>query len=124
MKKSVTNRYLAAVKKLILPLLMGISGLLPQPASSQICDSLTPVFTVDLSSSPQATWISPAGKRDGLCCGAMSPDVCVEFIITLAPGANGIKFDIASGAVPPGALFYQINCGRSSKSATRSVSAE
>lgn len=101
----------AVLKKLFIIQLLCFAVLLPNYAKAQLCDSITPVFTVNLAGDPMGTWISPAGKRDGLCCGASSPDVCVEFIITLDPGANGIKFDIASGAIPPGALFYQINCG-------------
>ena len=31
--------------------------------------------------------------------------------ITLHPDASAILFDIVSGAVPPGALFYQVDCG-------------
>jgi|GEM_PF-1126925 len=111
MKTPLKKNYQAVVKKLYILIFFGMVGLVPKPASSQLCDPTTPTYTVDLSSSPMATWISPNGKRVGLCCGASSPDVCVQFIITLNPAANGISFDIASGAVPPGALFYQINCG-------------
>lgn len=57
------------------------------------------------------TWTSPDTDRDGFCCGASAPDKCLEFIITLHPNSAAIVFDIASGAVPPGALFYQIDCG-------------
>jgi hypothetical protein len=111
MKTPLKNNYQAVVKKLYILMFFGMLGLVPKPASSQLCDPTTPTYVVDLSSSPMATWTSPNGKRLGLCCGASSPDVCVQFIITLNPGANGISFDIASGAVPPGALYYQINCG-------------
>src|SRR5688572_972534 len=102
MKTPLKKNYQAVVKKLYILMFFGMVGLVPKPASSQLCDPITPTFTVDLSSSPMATWISPNGKREGLCCGAASPDVCVQFIITLNPLANGISFDIASGAVPPG----------------------
>ena len=78
---------------------------------SQYCDSLVPSFAVDLSASPIMNWISAPIVRDGNCCGTTSPDQCLEFVITLNAGAIAVSFDIASGAVPPGALFYQIDCG-------------
>src|SRR6187402_717901 len=111
MKTPMKKFYRAIVKRICILAMFCMAGAFAEPASAQLCDSLTPTYVVDLSASPQASWISPAGQRNGLCCGAISPDRCVQFIITLAPGANGIKFDIYSGAVPPGALFYQINCG-------------
>ncbi len=79
--------------------------------NAQYCDSITPSFTVDLSASPYMTWLSPNTDRDGFCCGASSPDKCLEFIITLNPNSAAIIFNVASGAVPPGALFYQVDCG-------------
>ena len=78
---------------------------------AQGCDPVTPVFTVDLTGQPNGTWISPAIQRDGHCCSASGAEKCIDFMITLDPGAHGIRFDIASGAIPPGALYYQINCG-------------
>lgn len=48
--------------------------------------------------------------RQDTCCGATSPDRCVEFWVTLDPAAQGISFSIASGAIPPGALYYEISC--------------
>jgi len=78
---------------------------------SQYCDSITPSFTVDLSASPNLSWVSPLIVRDGNCCGTTNPDKCLEFIITLNAAAIAINFNIASGAIPPGALFYQIDCG-------------
>ncbi len=75
------------------------------------CNAGVPSFTVDLSYNPNATWISPDTIRNDFCCGASSPDKCVEFVVTLHPDAEGIIFDIYSGAVPPGALFYQVDCG-------------
>lgn len=76
-----------------------------------MCDPTVPSFTVSLTSSPSATWLSPTVVRNGLCCSSVSPDRCLEFIITLHPSAQGIIFDIASGAIPPGAMFYQVSCG-------------
>ena len=80
-------------------------------SNAQYCDSITPSYVVDLSAVPYMTWVSPNTNRDGFCCGASSPDKCLEFIITLNPNSAAIIFNIASGAVPPGALFYQIDCG-------------
>lgn len=85
--------------------------ILPTFAMSQYCDSLVPTFEVDLSSSTTLQWISPDTSRNGNCCGTTSPDKCVEFDLLLHPDATGIVFDIYSGAVPPGALFYQVDCG-------------
>jgi gliding motility-associated-like protein len=78
---------------------------------AQPCDPNTPVFTADLSGSPDSNWYSPSIQRLGYCCSAAGSDVCIEFIVTLDTGASGISFNIASGAVPPGALYYQVNCG-------------
>lgn len=91
---------------LIVVILLNCDFLYAQP-----CGSNVPSLIVDLSASPNATWISPPIQRDGNCCGTLPPDKCLQFWITLNPGAQGIIFDIYSGAVPPGALFYQINCG-------------
>lgn len=75
------------------------------------CGPATPAFTANLSASPSATYISPSVVRNDTCCGALPPDVCIKFTILLHPSAVGINFNIASGAIPPGALFYQISCG-------------
>lgn len=75
------------------------------------CGPGTPTFTVDLTGNPGGTYFSPTVVRNDNCCGTSNPDRCIKFIITLDPGAVGINFYIASGAVPPGALFYQIACG-------------
>ncbi|MDF2449593.1 MAG: hypothetical protein K0R26_2097 [Bacteroidota bacterium] len=81
--------------------------LFPLGLSSQ-CDPTTPTFTVNLTGNPSGTWISPNIVRDGACCG-QNPR-CIKFIITLDPMAAGITFTFASGAVPSGALEYQIGC--------------
>ncbi len=75
------------------------------------CDPTVPVLTTDLSASPSATWTSPLIARQGLCCGTSAPAQCIKFIITLHPDAQGIVFDVCAGAVPSGAMFYQIDCG-------------
>ena len=78
---------------------------------AQNCGPDVPSFIVDLSGDPAATFFSPDTARNDTCCGATNPDRCIEFIVTLHPDAEAIIFDIFSGAVPPGALFYQISCG-------------
>jgi len=75
------------------------------------CGAGTPSFSVNLSSAPNATWVSPSVPRADTCCGWTGSDVCIKFTFTLSPFSMGINFGIASGAVPPGALFYSINCG-------------
>lgn len=95
----------------VLNLLFGALIFVPIITNAQYCDSITPTFNVDLSASPYMSWISPGTDRDGFCCGANAPDKCLEFVITLNPNSAAVVFNIASGAVPPGALFYQIDCG-------------
>ncbi len=77
-----------------------------------VCSEDTPYFYVDLSTDADSVYLSPAIQRDGSCCGSMFPDVCIEFTVLLASSAVGLEFDIFSGAEPPGALFYQIDCGQ------------
>ncbi len=57
------------------------------------------------------SWISPDTNRVGNCCGTGAPDNCIEFEVLLHPDADAIVFDVYSGAIPPGALFYQVDCG-------------
>src|SRR5688572_24899432 len=78
---------------------------------AQNCDSITPVFNVDLSGQPNGTWISPSVVRTGKCCGVTGSEECLQFNLTLDTGANAISFNIYSGAIPGGSMFYQINCG-------------
>jgi gliding motility-associated-like protein len=78
---------------------------------AQICGPGTPSFTCNLVGQPNGTYTSPSVSRNDTCCGSTNPDVCIKFTIFLDPQAVGINFSIASGAIPPGALFYQIACG-------------
>ncbi|WMJ74440.1 gliding motility-associated C-terminal domain-containing protein [Cytophagaceae bacterium ABcell3] len=100
----------------ILSLLIFI-GLLYNPygSFSQSCDATTPSYEVDLTGIPDSMWISPNGARRGVCCGYNGgpPDNyrCVEFWLTLDEGAQGINFDIHSGAEPAGAMGWSLNCG-------------
>jgi gliding motility-associated-like protein len=93
---------------LFIACLFGLQNVL---LSQTYCGPATPTYTVDLTGQPNGNWISPVITRDDTCCGSTSPDKCLQFIITLDPAAQGISFNLYSGAVPPGAMFYQINCG-------------
>lgn len=95
-------------KKVVLVIILFIQSTF---SFGQYCDSITPSMAVDLSASPNMSWVSPLIVRDGNCCGTNAPDKCLEFIITLNPSAIAVSFNIASGAIPPGALFYQVDCG-------------
>ena len=115
---SYFNISLAMKKKLLkaswkLALLSSLIFLLTSTVYGQtpICTGGAPYYVVDLTGSPGGTYVSPYESRQGECCGSMSPDRCVEFLITLDPDAVGVSFDIFFGAEPPGALFYQIDCG-------------
>lgn len=83
-------------------------------STASSCDPTTPSFAFDLGGNPDSVWVSPQVRRAGLCCdidpGERPPVRCVEFFFTLDDDAVGIIFDINSGAVPPGALYFQINC--------------
>lgn len=80
-------------------------------AQTPYCNAGVPTFTVNMTGNPNGSWMSPNVGRNDYCCGVTGNDACVQFIVTLDPMSTGIIFNIASGAVPPGALFYQINCG-------------
>ena len=98
-------------RKTISSVFLLIALLCSQKMMAQLCDPNTPFYTCNLTGNPNGTWQSPSNNRVGLCCSAVSPDVCVEILVTLDSEATGISFNIASGAVPPGALYYQIDCG-------------
>lgn len=74
------------------------------------CGPLTPTFMANLVGAPNGTVITPNIPREDTCCGALSPDKCIKIVILLDQNAMGINFEVY-GAVPPGALFYQIGCG-------------
>lgn len=79
------------------------------------CTSNTPHYTIDLSGDPNGVYSIAPVTRQGLCCGAQSPDACIMATITLDSNAVAIQFEITSGAVPPGALYYQIGCSSPTK---------
>lgn len=91
-------------------LLISLLFALSHVAFSQ-CNPNVPAFVVNLTGNPDSTWTSPNVIRDGYCCGVTGNDRCISFTITLDPLAQGISFDIIAGAIPGGALFYQVNCG-------------
>ncbi|MEO1624816.1 MAG: PA14 domain-containing protein, partial [Bacteroidota bacterium] len=82
-------------------------------AQSGACDPQTPFEQANLASDPDSTWISSSINRSGTCCGNLGipPVRCVEFQVSLHPGAVGLIFDIASGTIPSGTNTYQVNCG-------------
>lgn len=88
-----------------------ISGLFQLGVVAQDCDPEVPHFDVDLTDQVDGIFFSPAVQRVGNCCGTTQPDQCISFTLTLHEDAVGILFDICDGAVPPGALYYQIDCG-------------
>jgi len=56
-------------------------------------------------------WSSPSVTRNGNCCGTSNPDKCLEFVIDIHPKTIAINFTIATVAIPPGELFYQVDSG-------------
>ncbi|MGQ8338926.1 HYR domain-containing protein [Sunxiuqinia sp. A32] len=66
---------------------------------------------------PDSTWTSPSVIRNGICCYAEGPPPprCISFNVYLHEDAVGLVFDIPTGAIPGGALYYHIDCGPPSK---------
>src|SRR5688500_9997058 len=75
------------------------------------CDPNVPFFQVDLTGNPAGVFESPTHSRQGNCCSTTSPDRCTSFEVILDSNAAMINFEIASGAIPTGSMFYQIGCG-------------
>lgn len=80
-------------------------------AQAPTCDPTVPFYQVNLVGQPTGSWTSPVHSRNGNCCSTISPDRCTSFEILLDTGAAMISFEIATGSIPPGSMFYQINCG-------------
>ena len=91
--------------------IISITLLFTFDSHAQQCDSLVPTFFVDISASVDSGFISVDTSRYGNCCGTSHPDKCIKFNLLLHPDAAGILFNIYSGAIPSGSMFYQINCG-------------
>lgn len=79
-------------------------------AISQVCPGV-PTYEVNLAGNIDSIWNSPPDVRNGNCCNTNFPDRCIAFRLTLDPGAAGIIFDLTSGAIPSGSLYYQVDCG-------------
>ncbi|MGZ3862130.1 MAG: T9SS type B sorting domain-containing protein [Bacteroidia bacterium] len=94
-------------------LLMAYFFILSSKSVAQVptCGLNVPFYQVNLSGHPDSIWYSPGHSRNGNCCGTTSPDRCTSFEIILDTGAAMVNFNIASGAIPPGSMFYQIGCG-------------
>jgi hypothetical protein len=91
---------------------LAISLFLSFQLNAQVCDSLVPVFNVNLSGQPDSTWISPPVQRLGHCCNADSIDRCIEFIVTVDSAARSIWFNRVCGNLPIGPMYYKVNCGQ------------
>jgi hypothetical protein len=76
------------------------------------CDEDVPYFELDFTDNPDSTWFSPSVVRDGTCCAQLGPPPprCIHFTLILPPQVVAITFNIVSGAIPSGSLFYQIDC--------------
>jgi len=106
-KLSQFNRIFRTTGLIFLALLIHV---IDNEVVAQPCMPTVPTFTVNLSANIDTTWISPLVARQDFCCGSSNPDRCVQFIITLHPNTAGIIFNIASGALPTGSMYYQIGC--------------
>ncbi|MFN3404694.1 MAG: LamG-like jellyroll fold domain-containing protein [Cytophagaceae bacterium] len=73
------------------------------------CNASTPKFNVDLSAGIYDAWDSPSISRNSTCCA--SAGNCINFIVTLHPGAKGIILEIVSGTMPVGVNVYESACG-------------
>ncbi|MBI3501119.1 MAG: PKD domain-containing protein [Bacteroidetes bacterium] len=71
------------------------------------CDGTVPVYTVDFSKNSDTTVILSVGPRNGLCCGASSPDKCIKFNITVNPKTTQLGFNVKPA--PPGGGVYSID---------------
>ncbi len=100
------------VKSKILFVLLFLCVFINANGQSGLCTGETPFYDVDLVGDPGGTWISqPPIVRDGSCCGSSFPARCIEFSILLDSNTVAINFEIVSGAVPGGAMYYKIGCG-------------
>ena len=107
----VATKWLLNLKKksLLLSILLSTILLFLSNQSISQCGPSTPSFIVDLSGNPDSAWVSSWIVRQDTCCGPSGN--CVEFSLTLDSAAQGIIFDVCDGALPSGALFYQVDCG-------------
>lgn len=80
-------------------------------AQAPTCGATVPFYIVDLRGTPGGSWESPAFSRLGYCCGASGSTNCASFQLFLDSNTAMVNFDIASGAIPSGVMYYQIDCG-------------
>lgn len=82
-------------------------------SDTSICDIDVPVFTVDLSGSPDNSWTSPEVISSGFCCeqSGSPSEMCVHFILTLANDVAAIQVDVLSGVDSSDGLMFQLGCG-------------
>jgi PKD repeat protein len=78
--------------------------------AQSLCTGATPTEVVDLTGNPEGVYLSAPLQRGGGCC-TPNRSNCVQFIVTLDPGAEGLTFEMASGAPGSGATQYSGNCG-------------
>jgi gliding motility-associated-like protein len=101
------------IKTILLSLITGGMFLFSNVSKAQIpnCSVTVPTYNIDFTGTPGASWTSPPLVRAGNCCGTTSPDRCLHFAITIDSNTVAVNFEIVSGAIPPGAIFYQVDCG-------------
>lgn len=75
------------------------------------CQASVPHFCVDFTNNPSGVFQTPPTARTGNCCGTSSPDRCIDFELCVGPNTAAVRLEICNGAVPPGSLFFQVNCG-------------
>ena len=66
-------------------------------------------FEINMIGNPDSVFLSPKTTRTGKLNYAADNDNCIEFHISLDKNAEGIKFEIASGEIPSGSLYYYID---------------
>jgi hypothetical protein len=88
-----------------------LTGLSNRVSAQASCGANVPSFYIDLTGHPDSVWNSPQLIRQGNCCGTTSPDRCLRVEFTIDSNVAAVGFAITSGAVPPGSLFFQLDCG-------------
>lgn len=86
-------------------------SLKPIQAATPNCSAETPIFLVDLSSSPAASFanssfFAPAGQ----CCGASPGSNCFSYTIILHPSTNAVIINLSRQGGTWGQINYYVNC--------------
>ena len=84
------------------------------------CSANVPTYNIDFTGNPAGTFSTPNVTREGNCCSTTSPDRCIHFAITFDPQNVAVNFEVTSGSLSPGALFYQVDCGAMAQVGTTS----